>query len=256
MTIRIEKRDEIAIVTLDRPEKKHAVTTEMRIQLYEAFEELGEDNSVRAVILTGSGNDFCSGMDVGEFGEFTMADRFVRTIRLQRISRAIYRLKKPTIAAVRGICMGAGWSYALCCDFIITAEDARFGQVFNRTALAPDAGSAWLLTQQIGAMRAKELCYSGRIVSGREAFEMGLALKSLPAEKVLEEAMAMASRLAEGPSLAIAMAKRQFEVAATTSFDTFLEAEFAMPPLMQQTEDHKEGVAAFRERRPAAFRGF
>jgi len=256
MTIRTEKRDEVAIVTLDRPEKKHAITTEMRIQLYEAFEELGEDNSVRAVILTGSGNDFCSGMDVGEFGEFTMADRFVRTIRLQRISRAIYRLKKPTIAAVRGICMGAGWSYALCCDFIITADDARFGQVFNRTALAPDAGSAWLLTQQIGAMRAKELCYSGRIVSGREAFEMGLALKSLPAEKVLEEAMAMASRLAEGPSLAMAMAKRQFEVAATTSFDTFLEAEFAMPPLMQQTEDHKEGVAAFRERRPAAFRGF
>ena len=256
MTIRTEKRDEVAIVTLDRPEKKHAITTEMRIQLYEAFEELGEDNSVRAVILTGSGDDFCSGMDVGEFGEFTMADRFVRTIRLQRISRAIYRLKKPTIAAVRGICMGAGWSYALCCDFIITADDARFGQVFNRTALAPDAGSAWLLTQQIGAMRAKELCYSGRIVSGREAFEMGLALKSLPAEKVLEEAMAMASRLAEGPSLAMAMAKRQFEVAATTSFDTFLEAEFAMPPLMQQTEDHKEGVAAFRERRPAAFRGF
>ena len=255
MTIRTEKRDEVAIVTLDRPEKKHAVTTEMRIQLYEAFEELGEDNSVRAVILTGSGDDFCSGMDVGEFGEFTMADRFVRTIRLQRISRAIYRLKKPTIAAVRGICMGAGWSYALCCDFIITADDARFGQVFNRTGLAPDAGSAWLLTQQIGAMRAKELCYSGRIVSGREAFEMGLALKSLPAEKVLEEAMAMASRLAEGPPLAMAMAKRQFEVAATTSFDTFLEAEFAMPPLMQQTEDHKEGVAAFRERRPAAFRG-
>jgi len=255
MTIRVEKRDEVAIVTLDRPEKKHAVTTEMRIQLYEAFEDLGEDNSVRAVILTGSGDDFCSGMDVGEFGDFTMADRFVRTIRLQRISRAIYRLKKPTIAAVRGICMGAGWSYALCCDFIIAADNARFGQVFNRTALAPDAGSAWLLTQQIGAMRAKELCYSGRIVSGQEAFEMGLALMSLPADQVMEEALAMASRLAEGPSLAIAMAKRQFEVAATTSFDTFLEAEFAMPPLMQQTEDHKEGVAAFRERRPAAFRG-
>ena len=255
MTIRIEKRDQVAMVTLDRPEKKHAITTEMRLQLYEAFEDLGEDNSVRAVILTGSGDDFCSGMDVGEFGEFTMADRFVRTIRLQRISRAIYRLKKPTIAAVRGVCMGAGWSYALCCDFIITAEDARFGQVFNRTALAPDAGSAWLLTQQIGAMRAKELCYSGRIINGREAAEMGLALTSLPADQVMEEALAMASRLAGGPTLAMAMAKRQFEIAATTSFDTFLETEFAMPPLMQQTEDHKEGVAAFRERRPATFRG-
>jgi len=104
-------------------------------------------------------------------------------------------------------------------------------------------------------MRAKELCYSGRIVNGREATEMGLALKCLPAERVMEEALAMAHELAEGPTLAMAMTKRQFEIASTASFDTFLEAEFAMPPLMQQTEDHKEGVTAFRERRTATFRG-
>jgi 2-(1,2-epoxy-1,2-dihydrophenyl)acetyl-CoA isomerase len=110
MTIRIEKRHHVAVVTPDRPEKKHAITTEMRVQLYEAFENPGEDNGVRAVILTGTGDDFCSGMDVGEFGESTMADHFVRTIRLQRVGRAIYRLNKPTIAAVRAICMGAGWS--------------------------------------------------------------------------------------------------------------------------------------------------
>jgi len=255
VTVRIEKRDNLAIVTLDRPEKKHAITTEMRGQLYDAFESMAEDNSVRAVLLTGSGGDFCSGMDVGEFGSRSMGDRAVRTLRLQRISRAIYRLKKPTIAAVRGVCMGAGWSYALCCDFVIAAEDARFAQVFNRTALAPDAGSAWLLAQQIGTMRAKELCYSGRIINGVEAADLGLALKAVPADKVLDEAMALAQDLARGPTLAIAMAKRQFEVAATTSFDTFLEAEFAMPPLMQMTEDHEEGVTAFRERRPAVFRG-
>jgi len=255
MTVRTERSEGIAIVTLDRPERKHAITTEMRVQLYEAFEALSEDTSVRAVILTGSGDDFCSGMDVGEFGDFTMADRFVRTLRLQRISRSIYRLKKPTIAAVRGVCVGAGWSYALCCDFVIAANDARFAQSFNRTALAPDAGSAWLLSQQIGTMRAKELCYTGRIVGAAEAVELGLALKAVPADEVMNEAMSMAKSLAAGPTLAIGMAKRQFEVAATASFDSFLEAEFAMPPLMQTTEDHQEGVTAFRERRPAAFRG-
>jgi len=255
MTVRIDTCDQVAVVTLDRPEKKHAITTEMRVQLYESFEAIGEDNSIRAVLLTGSGGDFCSGMDVGEFGSRTMADRSVRTLRLQRISRAIYRLKKPTIAAVRGVCMGAGWSYALCCDFVIAAEDARFAQVFNRTALAPDAGSAWLLAQQIGMMKAKELCYSGRTINGVTAAELGLALKAVPADQVHDEAMALAQELARGPTLAIAMAKRQFEVAATTSFDTFLEAEFAMPPLMQLTEDHEEGVAAFRERRRPEFRG-
>jgi len=255
MSIKIDICDQVAVVTLDRPEKKHAITTAMRIQLYETFEGLAEDNTVRAVVLTGSGGDFCSGMDVGEFGSHTLADRGVRTLRLQRISRAIYRLKKPTIAAVRGVCMGAGWSYALCCDFVIAAEDARFAQVFNRTALAPDAGSAWLLAQQVGVMKAKELCYSGRTISGVAAAELGLALKAVPADEVHKEAMALAQDLARGPTLAIAMAKRQFEVAATTSFDTFLEAEFAMPPLMQLTEDHEEGVAAFRERRAPLFRG-
>jgi len=255
MTVTIEHRGQVAVVTLDRPEKKHAITSEMRVLLYQAFEGLDEDTSVRAVVLTGSGNDFCSGMDVGEFGEFGMAERFVRTVRLQRISRAIYRLKKPTVAAVRGVCMGAGWSYALCCDFIIAAENARFAQVFNRTALAPDAGTAWLLSQQIGTMRAKELCYTGRVIDGVEACQMGLALKAVAPGQVMDEAMALAERLASGPTLATAMAKRQFEVAATSSFDSFLEAEFAMPPLMQTTQDHQEGVQAFRERRPPRFQG-
>jgi len=112
-----------------------------------------------------------------------------------------------------------------------------------------------LLAQQIGMMKAKELCYSGRTINGVTAAELGLALKAVPADQVHDEAMALAQELARGPTLAIAMAKRQFEVAATTSFDTFLEAEFAMPPLMQLTQDHEEGVAAFRERRRPEFRG-
>jgi len=255
MGVTMRREGAVAIVTIDRPEKKNAVSTEMRSELYRTIENLSEDDSVRAMVLTGGGSDFCSGMDVSEFGSRTLADRSDRTIKLQRISRAIYRLKKPTVAAVSGVCMGAGWSYALCCDLIISADNARFSAAFNRTGLAPDAGAAWLLARQIGTMRAKEICYTGRVVAASEALGLGLVLKTTTPEALMSEAMQLAQTLAHGPTLAIASTKRQFELTTVTSFDAFLEAEFSMVPFMQLTEDHAEGVASFAERRQPRFQG-
>jgi 2-(1,2-epoxy-1,2-dihydrophenyl)acetyl-CoA isomerase len=226
MTITVEIENATATVTLNRPDKKNAVSMEMRTLLWEAFERIAEDDAIRAVVLTGAGTDFCSGMDVGEMGSGDgMTGSMMRMRRLHRIGRAIYSLKKPVIAAVSGICVGAGWSYALSADIVLASETARFAQIFRKIALAPDAGAVWLLSQQIGQMRAKEIVKT------------------------------MAADFAAGPTLALAQAKRQFQLATTQSYDDFLEYEFSMQPLMTRSEDHHEGITAFKERRPPEFKG-
>jgi 2-(1,2-epoxy-1,2-dihydrophenyl)acetyl-CoA isomerase len=256
MTITVEIENATATVTLNRPDKKNAVSMEMRTLLWEAFERIAEDDAIRAVVLTGAGTDFCSGMDVGEMGSGDgMTGSMMRMRRLHRIGRAIYSLKKPVIAAVSGICVGAGWSYALSADIVLASETARFAQIFRKIALAPDAGAVWLLSQQIGQMRAKEIVYSGRILKADEALRLGLVLEVLPPDALLARAKTMAADFAAGPTLALAQAKRQFQLATTQSYDDFLEYEFSMQPLMTRSEDHHEGITAFKERRPPEFKG-
>jgi len=170
-------------------------------------------------------------------------------------SRAIYSLKKPTIAAVSGVCMGVGWSYALSCDMVIASPTARFAQVFNKTALAPDGGASWLLARNVGLMRAKEITYSGRFIGAEEALALNLILELVSDAPVLDRALDLARGFAKGPALALEMAKRQYELAASTDFCSFLENEASMQPLLMRSEDYLEGVSAFGERRPPQFRG-
>ena len=245
----------LAIVTLNRPERKNAITMAMRIRLWEIFEHIGEDDAIRAVIFTGAGADFCSGMDVTEMGSGGVPGSMMRMRRLHRISKAIMGLKKPTIAAVQGVCMGVGWSYAMACDFMIADETVRFSQIFRNIALCPDGGAVWLMRQQLGAMRAKEIVYSGRTVRAEEALRIGLVLETTPPGGALLRARAVAAEFVDGPTLAFGMAKRQFDLASNLSFEQFLEAEFSMQPVMSRTEDHEEGIAAFKEKRKPNFRG-
>ncbi len=255
MSVEVEISEGVAVVTLARPEKKNAITMDMRVQLWEAFEGFRENDDVRAVVLAGAGGDFCSGMDVGEFGSRSVRATLDRMQRLHRISRAIYTLKKPTIAAVSGVCMGVGWSYALSCDLVVADPTARFSQIFNKTALAPDGGAVWLLPRIVGSMRAKEITYSGRFVGAEEALALNLVLEVVRDGSVLDRAVAMARGFARGPGLALEMAKRQYELAASTDFCSFLENEAAMQPLLMRSDDYREGVTAFGERRPPDFRG-
>jgi 2-(1,2-epoxy-1,2-dihydrophenyl)acetyl-CoA isomerase len=255
MTVHFERRDGVAIVTLDRPQTKNAITVDMRRQLWEAFEEIALDHEVRAVILTGANGDFCSGMDVGGMGRGGVVGSMDRMHTLNRISRAIYHLKKPTIAAIPGVCVGVGWSLAMACDFLLASEKARFALIFRNIALAPDGGALWLLRQQIGAMRTKELAYSGRMVHPPEMQALGLALEVLPPEALLDRALELARSFAGAPTVALGLAKRQVEAAATNSFDQQIELESLMQPIASRTEDHEEGLKAFRERRKPAFKG-
>jgi len=245
----------VATVTINRPDKKNAINMEMREQLWTAFEQLAEDDAVRAVILTGAGDAFCAGMDVKEMGGGGVATSVAKMRRLHRIARAIAALKKPTIAAVNGVCVGVGWSYALACDIVIAADTARFAQIFRNVGLTPDGGAVWQLRQQIGAMRAKEIVYSGRMVGVDEALALGLVLEKVEGARLLDRARELAESFCAAPTLALGMAKRQFELASSLGFDQFLELEFSMQPLMSRTEDHHEGVAAFKEKRKPAFKG-
>lgn len=255
MTITVEQHGGVAIVTLDRPETKNAITHDMRGQLYTAFESIALDHAVRAVILTGAGGDFCSGMDVGAMGRGGVTGSMDRMHTLNRIARAIYALKKPTIAAVPGICVGVGFSYALACDVVLAGERARFAAIFRNIGLAPDGGLVWHLRQVLGAQKAKELVYSGRIVRADEAVDLGLALEKVADAALMTRALELANSFAEGPTVAMGLAKRQFDLAWNASFDQYLDMEATMQPIASRTEDHEEGLKAFREKRKPQFRG-
>jgi 2-(1,2-epoxy-1,2-dihydrophenyl)acetyl-CoA isomerase len=255
MTFTVEKQGAVAIMTLDRPETRNAITHEMRGQMYHGFEELALDHAVRAVILTGAGGAFCSGMDVGAMGRGGVVGSIDRMYTLNRIARAIQTLKKPTIAAVPGICVGVGWSYALACDVVLAAQKARFAAIFRNIALAPDGGLVWHLRQQIGVQKAKELVYSGRIIDADEALSLGLVLEKTPDDRLMERAMELAESFAAGPSVAMGLAKRQFDLAWNNGFEQYLDMEATMQPIASRTEDHEEGLRAFREKRKPMFKG-
>jgi 2-(1,2-epoxy-1,2-dihydrophenyl)acetyl-CoA isomerase len=255
MTITVEKLGAVATVTLDRPETKNAITHEMRGQLYHAFEEMALDHEVRAVILTGANGAFCSGMDVGGMGRGGVTGSVDRMHTLNRIARAIHTLKKPTIAAVPGVCVGVGWSYALACDIVLASEKAKFAAIFRNIALAPDGGMVWHLRQQLGVQKAKELIYSGRIIGAEEALSLGLVLEKTSDAQLMERAMELATSFAAGPSIAMGLAKRQFDLAWNSGFEQYLDMEGTMQPIASRTEDHEEGLRAFREKRKPAFKG-
>lgn len=255
MTVHVEKQNGVAIVTLDRAATKNAITYDMRRLLWEAFEDIALDAEIRSVILTGANGDFCSGMDVGGLGRGGVVGSMDRMHTLNRIARSIYHLKKPTIAAIPGICVGVGWSYAMACDIVLAADKAKFAAIFRNIALAPDGGMVWQLRQLAGTQKAKEIVYSGRIIRADEAVELGLAFEKVEQESLMDRAMELAKSFAEGPTIAMGLAKRQFDLAWNNGFDQYLDMEATMQPIASRTEDHEEGLIAFREKRPPRFKG-
>lgn len=246
----------VAKVVLNRPEKLNALTTEMRQQLREHFERLRFDESIRAIIVTGEGRAFCTGADVRGMRR---GDLRAEREKLQKGShlylRVLHAIEKPVIAAVRGPTVGIGWSLALACDLIVASETARFSQIFRRIGLAPDGGAIWFLTQRIGMAKAKELVFSARFVEAQEALALGLVNWVVPDDQLMAKAEEIAADLATGPTFAFGMAKKLFHLASTPSYEDFLDLESFVQPQLDNTEDHREGVAAFREKRKPNFVG-
>jgi 2-(1,2-epoxy-1,2-dihydrophenyl)acetyl-CoA isomerase len=255
MTIRQEHRDGVAIVTLDRPERLNALTVEMREALGTAFEQAARDPNVRAVLLQASGKAFCASGDVTKMGDFTAASGRDLLKLAQRMVRNLANIEKPVVAAVRGAVAGIGWSMAMACDMVIASDTARFSQVFRNVGLVPDGGAIWFLTQHLGAMRAKELVYSGRRIDAQEALTLGLVTRVVTDDALDAAAWELAHELAQGPTFALGTAKKMFKLMHQPSLETLLDAEAWAQGLALMSEDHKEGIRAFLEKRRPVFRG-
>ena len=254
-------------LTLNRPERKNSVSPELRDELLTELEEARTDEDVRCVVITGSGDAFCAGVDLGRSkvtqgaskGEQARPD--LRAIRdamkrgFQRVVRAIWELDKPVVASVNGVAAGGGAQLALFCDLVIASEDARFIEIFVRRGLAVDSGGGWLLPRLIGLPKAKELVFFGDAISAPDALAAGLINKVVPQAELETVTHEWADRLARGPTRSIGASKALLNRALETDLTTGLDEEATAQAMVSQTHDFSEGVRAFMEKRDPDFKG-
>ena len=257
---KIEVEDGIATVTMNRPEALNALNREGLDELHKhLFRDLGQDASVKAIIITGAGRAFSAGGDVKVFD----AEANKGAIRIAGAGRSdgvkmletILDLEKPIIAAVNGPAVGLGATIALFCDIIIAAETARFGDTHISVGLVPGDGGTVIWPLLIGVARAKELLMTGDIIDAKEADRLGLVNKVVPLEDLMPTAKKLAMRLAHGPTLAIGWTKRSVNKKIKQDMNLLIEAVSATERFSFYTEDHKEAARAFVEKRKPQFKG-
>jgi 2-(1,2-epoxy-1,2-dihydrophenyl)acetyl-CoA isomerase len=244
----------VLTITLNRPDVLNAFTAEMHRQLVGAFKEARSDE-VRAVVITGAGRGFCVGQDLNEFGEAArdIAGR-LRTNYHPTI-RAVRELEKPVIAAVNGPAAGAGLSFACACDLRLAADSATFVPAFITIGLVPDMGGTFFVTRLLGSPRAFEWMTSGRRLTAHEALEWGLVSEVVPDDRLAGRAAEWAAQLAAMPTRGIGMSKRLFDSADRATLEEQLEREAQLQAAATQTDDFREGVNAFLEKREPRFEG-
>ena len=254
--ILLERKGNIAIVTLNRPEVLNAFSIEMREGLAITFENLAKDADARAVVVTGAGRAFSAGGDIKGWGDLTDEKR-MKTIMgfVHRAVKGIMSLEKPVIAMVNGDAVGGGCNLALACDMVIASENARFGEVFVRIGIGPDWGGAYLLPRLIGMAKAKELLFTGKIISAREALEMGLINQVVSPDKLEETVMKLAETLSQSATRAIGMTKIFLHKVWQMDLREALEYEAFMQEELVKTEDHREAVKAFLSKTKPFFKG-
>ena len=252
--------DGVGTITLDRPERINALTFAVYAELRDTFRALSEEHpEVRAVVLEGEGpRGFCSGGDVkdiiGELFARDMRGLLEFTRMTGALVRAIHGCRPPVIAALHGVCCGAGAVIALACDLRLAAPDTRVAYLFPQVGLSgADMGAAWLLPRTIGRGRAAELLLTGEFVSAERAEQIGLVNRVVEAEALREEARALAQKLARGPAFAHAMTKRMLEYEAHVDFATGIEAEAQAQAICMQHPDFREAYDAWVEKREAKY---
>ncbi len=251
------REEGIATITFDRPERLNAVTEAMRTEVHRIATELRGDDEVKVLVITGAGEAFSSGADTGEL----TAD-YSGPIEPHILKRPfgwwilpVRYFPKPTIAAIPGIVAGTTYSLALACDFRIASEKARFSMVFVKRGLIPDGGATYYLPRIVGTSKALELMLLGDTIDAREAERLGIVNKVVPHDELMNATRELAMRIAKGPSVAIELIKRGVYKGIVNDLESELDYESLAQRICFQTEDFKEGVASFIERRPPQFKG-
>ncbi len=255
MSILVTRDSGVATITLNRPDKLNAMSSEMYRDLAQHCADLNLDDDVRAVTLTGAGRAFCSGGDVGTMGAHDVVAGRNRSLSHHRMIKNLHNLEKPVIAAVRGPAAGIGFSIALACDLIVASESAYFIAAFKNMGIPPDGGAIFFLTQHLGIARAKEIAYTARRIPAQEAKEMGFVMKVVPDDRLEAETQAFAREIADSATYALRLAKKMFQSMYVPTLEMLLEQETLAVGGARLTHDHPEGVAAFKEKRPPRFKG-
>jgi 2-(1,2-epoxy-1,2-dihydrophenyl)acetyl-CoA isomerase len=251
--VEVSRDGAIQTITLNRPEKLNAFTSTLHAELQGALEQ-ARDPVVRAVVITGAGRGFSAGQDLGEFGEAGDIGSMLRATYHVNVL-AIRSLEKPVVAAVNGVCAGAGLSLACACDIRLASDAAFFVPGFVGIGLIPDSGGTYFLQRLLGTPRAFEWMTSNRRFTAAEAYAWGLVSEVVEADAFAARVAERAAELAAGPTRAIALTKRLFDEAATSTLEEQLEREAEMQAEAAQTDDFREGVAAFGEKRETRFSG-
>jgi len=259
-TLQFEMRGAVCLLTLNRPDKLNALNVEVANDFVAAIRQALESKA-RAIVLTGAGRAFCAGGDLREMQNIATREGRLEAFfdePLRILNEAILMIRQtplPFIAAVNGVASGGGCNLALACDLVIAAESAKFNQAFIKIGLNPDCGGTFILPRLVGWKRAAELMFTGDMITAQEAFEMRMINAVTPDAELMSRALAMADRLANAPTAAIAQIKRLLEASAANDYAGQLELERASQIESGKTKDFIEGVSAFLEKRPPRFTG-
>jgi enoyl-CoA hydratase/carnithine racemase len=260
--LEITKHDRVVVARLNRPEKKNAQNEEMQDLLCAALRSANEDSGVSCFILTGAGDAFCSGGDLGRRANEEGAEGPTPLERMNRlhsvthkVARAVEEFEKPLIAAVNGAAVGAGMDLSLMCDIRFAAKSARFSEAYVRIGLLPGNGGCYFLPRIVGIARALELLWTGDFLSADEALAMGIVSRVYDDDQLMSETLAFAQRLAQGAPIVQREIKKLLYQSLHTDLRTSLRAVSAHMAVVQSTDDYKEAIAAYKERRPPKFYG-
>lgn len=246
----------VAVITLNRPDKYNSFNREMALQLQERLDECARRDDVRCVYITGAGKAFSAGQDLAEVADPNGPDTStILSEHYNPVIRKITALEKPVVAVVNGVAAGAGANIALCCDIVLAAQSASFIQAFSKIGLIPDSGGTFFLPRLIGWQKALALAITGDKINATDAERMGMVYKIFSDEELPTEAMKIAQMLAQMPTQAIAYTKQAFQASLTNNLEDQLKLEENLQVKAGQTNDYQEGVQSFLEKRKAVFSG-